>query len=289
MEIDPMAMDNNKPTISGIMTVKNVLSLGYPYLEAIISALPIVDEFLISDGGSTDKTFYHINKLKEKFPQIQIFETPVVASPHWESFDEALNFLIAKAKGEWLLEVQSDEFRHEKDIPQLIEIIKLADAEGYNSLRQPCIYYMWTKRDSYVYRNIRILRKIPKLISCWGGDDFQVGIEREPREGFTSHNVPPELDVDIEIIHMSRAFPQNRVSQDESNVKNMGTEGKTRLETYERTKQRDWSRILPPKKEEVLDCLPAIMKGLSQDLKYRVREELFDNEWLREVTGLNYE
>lgn len=277
-------------TITGIMTVRNACALGYPYLEAIIAALPMVDEFLVGDGGSTDETVYYVSKLRELFPKIRLFETPWVKSEHWESFDDALNFLINEASGKWLLEVQGDEFRHEKDMPRLMEIVKRADAEGYNSLRQPCILYGWIKRDSYVYRNIRMLRKLPGLSSHWGGDDFQVGAERSPREGFTSHCVPPELDVNIETMHMSRIFPRNRVLQDEINVKFCGTKGESRQEIYERTRKIEWEQVQPPKEEEVLDCLPALLKGLSQELKYKVREDiLFDKGWLEKTTGLNYE
>lgn len=35
------------------MIVRNVAVQGYPYLEAIRSALPICDEFLVSDGFSS--------------------------------------------------------------------------------------------------------------------------------------------------------------------------------------------------------------------------------------------
>lgn len=305
-EIDLMEMDNHinfaespsdiqpdraeKPlTLSGIMTIRNAIELGYPFLEAVLGILPMVDEFLIGDGGSTDATLYYIDKLRETFPKVKFYSTIWSESEHWESFDNALNFLISKAEGTWLWEVQSDEFWHETQLPALIDIIKQADREGYNSLRQPCILYHWTNRDSYIYKNIRILRKIPELSSHWGGDDFQVGAERSPRQGFTSHNVPPELDVDIEIMHMSRAFPRNRILQDETNVKFCGTKGESRQKVYERMKQIDWGQVQPPKEEEILDCLPAIMKGLGQELIYRVREELFDKEWLRKTTGLNYE
>ena len=44
-------------TISGFMILKNAISQGYPFLEAIIAALPICDEFLVSDGNSQDGTW----------------------------------------------------------------------------------------------------------------------------------------------------------------------------------------------------------------------------------------
>ena len=49
--------------ISGFMIVRNVLEQGYPFVEAIASALPICDEFLISDGYSTDGSYEVVQKI----------------------------------------------------------------------------------------------------------------------------------------------------------------------------------------------------------------------------------
>ncbi len=40
--------------ITGFTTIRNGIVQGYPFLETIASALPICDEFLVSDGYSTD-------------------------------------------------------------------------------------------------------------------------------------------------------------------------------------------------------------------------------------------
>lgn len=304
MEIDRMETDNQtlysesfeqvRPCtehlpISGIMTIRNAISLGYPYLEVILHVLPVVDEFIIGDGGSEDETVMYLERLSSVFPKkIKLLSTPWEKSKHWESFDKAVDILISRASGSWLWETHGDEFWHEKDVLNLVEIIKKANKEGYNSLRNPCVLYGWTKRDSYIYRNIRMLRKVSGLSSHWGGDDFQIGDCRSPRAGLTSHNVPPELDIDIELMHISRIFPKHKISQDEINIKFCGTASESRKKIYESTKAIDWERRLSPKKEEVLDCLPALIKGLSQELKYKVREELFDKEWLEKTTGLSY-
>lgn len=59
--------------ISGFMIVKNVLKQGYPFVEAIASALPICDEFLISDGYSTDGTFEILKRISSLNKKIRIF------------------------------------------------------------------------------------------------------------------------------------------------------------------------------------------------------------------------
>lgn len=277
--------------ISGIITVRNAVKLGYPFLEAILHILPAVDEFLIGEGGSTDETPKYLEKLRKTFPKkILLFYTPWEKSQHWESFDRAIDALIVNAKGTWIWEIQGDEFWHEKDLLRIVDIMRKADADGYNSIRQPCVQYGFIHKDSYKYRNIRMLRKIPKLISHWGGDDFQIGDSVSPRKGLTSHNVPPELDrEDIELMHFSRLFPRNRLEQDKINVEFIG-QGKAggRQESYEASLRRDRNQMELPNPDEVLDCIPALLQGLSQELRYRIREELFDINWLEKITGLNY-
>jgi len=273
--------------ISGILSIKDGIYRGYPFLEAILSAIPICDEFLVNEAKSQDETLYYLKKLKKVFPKIKIYHLPWFKSDYWEALDESINFLISKANGDWIFEVQGDEIRQEKDILKIKKIIESANENGFNSIRQRCLDCSWTNIGSYVYKNVRIVRKIPGLKSYWGGDDFHIGNCSSPREGYTSHNVPPELEIDILYYHLHRTFPQNVILQDEGCAL-IAKKNYERIEILEKSKKIDWQNILPPKEEEVLDCLPAIVKGLSQYLKYKVREEIFDKKWLTKITGLNY-
>ena len=273
--------------ISGILSIKDGIYRGYPFLEAILSAIPICDEFLVNEAKSQDETLYYLKKLKKVFPKIKIYQIPWHEGDYWEALDESINFLISKANGDWIFEVQGDEIRQEKDILKIKKIIESANENGFNSIRQRCLDCSWTNIGSYVYKNVRIVRKIPGLKSYWGGDDFRIGNRSSPREGYTSHNVPPELEIDILYYHLHRTFPQNVILQDEGCAL-IAKKNYERIEILEKSKKIDWQNILPPKEEEVLDCLPAIVKGLSQYLKYKVREEIFDKKWLTKITGLNY-
>ena len=61
-------MTVEKVTISGFMILKNAVSQGYPFLEAIVAAFPICDEFLISDGYSSDETWEALQILERRYP-----------------------------------------------------------------------------------------------------------------------------------------------------------------------------------------------------------------------------
>ena len=54
------------------MIVKDALKQGYPFVEAIASALPICDEFLVSDGYSTDGTYEALQKISKANPKVKI-------------------------------------------------------------------------------------------------------------------------------------------------------------------------------------------------------------------------
>lgn len=274
--------------ITGMISICNVVSAGYPFLEAILSLMPIVDEFLIADGESEDGTYEFLEKLRDVFPKVKLYKIPWFKSNYWEALDKSLNHLIQEASGDWIFESSGDNLWHEKDIPKIKQAIEYAHRNGYNSIRHPCLNCGWTHIGSYIYRNVRIVRNMPGLTSRWGGDDFQLGDNRSPKEGQTAHNVPPELETEVPFYHMHRMFPRNVLRAEERLARFLAVKNVERVESWESSKRVNWHNISPPIEEKVLDCIPALIKGLSQDLEYRVRGELFDRNWLKKITGLDY-
>ena len=274
--------------ISGILTINNAISLGYPFIEAVLSVLPIADEFLINDGGSSDKTYFYLEKLKKTFPKkIKIFNKPHYPGDHWEAIDECLEFLISKTKGSWLFEVQGDELWHEKDIFKIKQTIEDADKQDYNSIRTTLHWTNFQEINSYKYRNVRMLRKIKKLKSYYCGDDFQIGDSRNPAQGFTSHNVPPELITDFVCYNFSGiVFPGNVLERERSHVNFLARKQEDRKKVL---KHLESGPILEQKPNpEIVKQLPALIQGVAGWDKYQVREELFDKKFLKELTGLKY-
>lgn len=275
--------------ISGILTINNAVSLGYPFIEAMLSVLPIIDEFLINDGGSADETSFYLKKFKKTFPnKIQIFNKPHYPGDHWEAIDEALEFLITKTKGNWLFEIQGDELWHEKDILKIKQTIEDANKQGYNSIRTILHWTNFQEINPYKYRNVRILRKIKNLKSYFCGDDFQIGNSRNPATGFTSHNVPPELITDFVCYNFSGiVFPKNALKREKSHVNFLAKEQDDRKEALKQLESHLIQKQQPNPK--IVKQLPALIQGLAGLDKYKVRKELFDKKFLKKLTGLNYE
>jgi len=275
--------------ISAIQPISNAVSLGYPFIEAILSVLPIVDEFLINDGGSKDKTSFYLKKLKKTFPdKIKLFNKPYHPSDCWETIDEVVEFLINSAKGDWIFEVQGDEIWHERDILKIKQIIKRANKEDYNSIRVVCHWAGFQKIDSYKYRNVRMVRKLGDLKSHWGGDDFQIGDSKSPAEGFTSSNVPPELLIDdIVLFNLSGdTFPFNVLERAKTIATFIAIHDEERQGIWKSLESRPFQRCEP--NPDTIKQLPALLQGLAGLDKYRAREELFDKKFLKKLTGLTY-
>lgn len=279
-----------KVKISGILTINNAIYLGYPFIEAILSVLSITDEFLINDGGSKDKTGFYLRKLKRTFPdKIRLFNKPHYPGDHWEALDDCIEFLIGKARGDWIFQVQGDELWYEKDILKIKKTIENASKKGYNSIRtvrHPANF--GSIGSSHVFRNVMIVKKLKGLTSASGGDDFHlVDGPKEPVKGFTSSNVPPELVTDFVYLNLyGTVFPGNAIAKLKAHATFLGRAGELRRQLWEKLKSN------PPKKQEpnpkIVKKLPALIQDLAGLDKYKVRDELFDKKFLKKLTGLNY-
>ena len=103
--------------ISGFTFIRNGLALGYPFVPAIQSLLPLCDEIIVNVPRSTDDTLAAVRKIGD--PKIRIIES---------EWDEALrtaglamshhtNIALRECTGDWCVYIQGDEVLHEETLP----------------------------------------------------------------------------------------------------------------------------------------------------------------------------
>ncbi len=103
--------------ISTFMAIRNGLSSGYPFVEAIKSALPLSDEFLISDGYSTDGTYEVLKRYFEMSNKIKLFRDKWdEKSQNGSSIRNALNAVRNRCKYEYIFEIDANEIVPEENI-----------------------------------------------------------------------------------------------------------------------------------------------------------------------------
>lgn len=141
--------------ISGFTYVRNGIHYQYPYLAAIQSILPIVDEMVVVVGDSTDGTRESVEALNE--PKIKIVDTVWDENnrKNGKIFSMQSNAGILNITGDWGLHIQADEVIHEDDVAKIKEYIELADnMENVDGLLFP-FYHFWGD-----YSHIRDSRKV---------------------------------------------------------------------------------------------------------------------------------
>jgi hypothetical protein len=161
--------------ISGFSMGKNTGKLYYPLKQAILSILPIVDEFIVALGDSDpdDQTRDDILRIQSK--KIKIIDTVWDIEKYTRGTEHAHQTDIAKSHctGDWLFYLQSDEVVHEEDLPLIQQKCKeyLDDQRVEGFLFK--YYHFWGDYNHYQnshtwYRKeIRIIRNDPDIHS-WG-------------------------------------------------------------------------------------------------------------------------
>jgi len=101
--------------VSAFTFLRNVQQLGFPFIESIQSALPIVDEFIVNVGTSQDDTLQMIQALKD--PKIKIIQSKWNDNIRQKGFVYAQQKMIAQysCTGDWALYLEADEILHERD------------------------------------------------------------------------------------------------------------------------------------------------------------------------------
>lgn len=105
--------------VSAFTFLRNASMLGYPFIESIRSALPLVDEFVVVVGHSDDDTRAQVEAIGD--PRIRIIDSTWNQSIPFSGFVLAQQKMIAQfnCTGDWAIYIEGDEVLHEDDLPAL--------------------------------------------------------------------------------------------------------------------------------------------------------------------------
>jgi len=266
--------------ITGINIVRNCLSTGYPFLESILSAIPLCDQYFVNDGGSTDGTLEALQELSESYPKVKVYQIPDTESVRWDCVSDQINAMIKDVPDRsWIFLGNADELLHEDDIIALLDYFKPWEHRIMRFIRKE-ITYNWSALGSDVYHPARMARKVDGMRQDWnayGGDEFLFNDGWEdPKRKLVSP---------FTIYHFYNMFPVNQIRKLENDALHLSPGDEKRVATWKRLKDSSISSV---KATKVYPRLPALMRGLAGLQKYYIRKELFDVKWVEELTGLKY-
>jgi hypothetical protein len=149
------------------MVLKNVLKTGYPFVESIAASLPICDEFLISDGFSTDGTFEVLEKISKINKKVKIHRQEWPNTKKYSVIAEVTNALRAKCIGDYIFSIQANEVVHEDSVDFIRTIPEICPQ--VNTFSLPFIHLV---RDYRFFEDFRLrfsknLDNIVAVVDAW--------------------------------------------------------------------------------------------------------------------------
>jgi len=165
--------------ISGFTFIRNGLVLGYPFVPAIRSLLPLCDEIIVNVPRSTDGTLDAVRAIGN--PKIRIIES---------EWDEAMrtaglamshhtNLALEQCTGDWCVYIQGDEVLHEDTLPAMRAAMERdLKMPGVQALLVDYTHFYgsyWTYAYSFGWyqREVRVVRRDPNIRSLGDAQGFR--------------------------------------------------------------------------------------------------------------------
>jgi len=105
--------------VSAFTFIKNGVILGYPFVESIKSALPLVDEFIVNVGNCDDNTLALIQEIND--PKIRIIQSTWNDKMRDRGYVYGQQKMISQfnCSGDWAIYIEGDEVFHEDEIESI--------------------------------------------------------------------------------------------------------------------------------------------------------------------------
>ncbi len=152
-------------SISGFTFIRNGVELGFPFEASIRSLLPLVDEFVVAVGQSSDDTLARVLAIGD--PKIRVIETVWNERMSDRGFVYAQQKMIAQyaCTGDWAFYLEGDEVVHEDDLPAIranverhhgnpeVEALVFDYRHFYGSAQWVSVSPGWYRRECRLIRN----------------------------------------------------------------------------------------------------------------------------------------
>jgi glycosyltransferase involved in cell wall biosynthesis len=168
--------------VTGFTFIRNAIVNDYPVGEAILSVLPLCDEFIVALGNSTDETAALIQNLAPAKIKIinTVWDDSLRAGGQVFALETDKAIAEISKDTDWMIYIQGDEVLHEKYHElikeemaatlqdQNIEALLLKYKHFYGSYD----YYAESRR--WYRREIRILKNLPGIHSYKDAQGFRI-------------------------------------------------------------------------------------------------------------------
>ena len=165
--------------ISGFTFIRNGNSLGYPYVPAIRSLLPLCDEIIVNVPRSTDNTLEIVKRIGDSKIKILKTEWDDNARTGGLILSHHTNLALKECTGDWCVYIQADEVLHEDTIPLMRRMMEeeLGDSAVQGLIVDYTHFYgsYWTQTCGFGWypQEVRVVRGDKKIRSNSDAQSFR--------------------------------------------------------------------------------------------------------------------
>ncbi len=165
------------------MVLKNVLKTGYPFVESIAASLPVCDEFLISEGYSTDGTFEVVEKISQLNKKVKVFRQEWPVTKKYSVIAEVTNTIRAKCSYDYIFSIQANEILHEKNIEFIRALPEICPQ--VNAFSLPFVHLVKDYRffEDFRLRFSKNMKNIVAIGDAWTLGSSKSFIQSQTRKG----------------------------------------------------------------------------------------------------------
>jgi len=192
--------------VSGFTFIRNGTTMGYPFVPAIRSILPLCDEVIVNIPRSTDDTQARVKEIDD--PKIRIIESEWDESLRKNGFalSHHTNLALEQCTGDWCVYVQADEVLHENTLPSMrVAMSRELDNPQVQGLLVDYThfygsYQTWASSFGWYRREVRVVRRDRSIRSRGDAQGFRTVINEKLRVKNSGgqyyhygHALPPHL------------------------------------------------------------------------------------------------
>lgn len=159
--------------IQGLTVLRNALEGGYPFVEAIRSALPLCESIVVQDGHSSDGTWEVLQRLAAREPRVELHREPWSsegaghAIGGGEPIRNALNSAKSRIRADWIFQFDANEFLPAEDVPILRELPETHPRRELFALPYRQFAGRYWFNEEFRFRLVRNLPTIRALYDGW--------------------------------------------------------------------------------------------------------------------------
>jgi glycosyltransferase involved in cell wall biosynthesis len=192
--------------ISGFTFIRNGVTLGYPFVPAIRSILPLCDEVIVNVPRSTDDTLAMVKAIGD--PKIRVIETEWDESlrKNGLALSHHTNLALEQCAGDWCVYIQGDEVLHENTLPAMRDAMvrELNNPQVQGLLVDYVHFYgsyqTYASSFGWYQREVRVVRRDANIRSRGDAQGFRTIANEKLRVKISGgkyhhygHALPPQL------------------------------------------------------------------------------------------------